>query len=103
MAASITRIRPEELEINPFQAIGEEWMLVTAGVPGNLNFMTASWERWVFSGTSPACFCFVRPTRHTFSFINAQAVFSLSFLPSKYRSVLESPGVDPNRAGIMTK
>ena len=33
----------KELQINPWKAIGDEWMLVTAEKDGKVNTMTASW------------------------------------------------------------
>lgn len=36
-------IKPEELNVNPFTAIGKEWMLITAGDETHCNTMTASW------------------------------------------------------------
>lgn len=36
-------IKPEEWKVNPFTAIGKEWMLITAGEKENCNTMTASW------------------------------------------------------------
>ena len=36
-------IRPEELELNPFQAIGSDWMLIAASDGERVNAMTASW------------------------------------------------------------
>ena len=36
-------LKPEELNENVFNAIGREWMLITAGRPEHFNTMTASW------------------------------------------------------------
>ena len=36
-------IKPEELDFNPFQKIGKQWMLITAGNESGYNTMTASW------------------------------------------------------------
>lgn len=36
-------IQPEELNWNPFIAIGREWILVSAGNESGRNLMTASW------------------------------------------------------------
>ena len=40
---SFKEIKPEELQKNPFQMIGKEWLLVTAEKDGKANTMTASW------------------------------------------------------------
>ena len=36
-------ITPQELNINVFSTIGDEWMLITAGDAKGYNTMTASW------------------------------------------------------------
>lgn len=36
-------IAVEELMMNPMTRIAKEWMLITAGVKGSFNTMTASW------------------------------------------------------------
>lgn len=37
------KIEIKDLNDNFFEAIGKEWMLVTAGYKDNFNLMTASW------------------------------------------------------------
>ena len=37
------KITPDIVEINPFEKIGKDWMLVTAGNEEKANTMTASW------------------------------------------------------------
>ena len=36
-------VDPKALDLNPFAAIGDQWMLVTAGTKEKCNTMTASW------------------------------------------------------------
>jgi flavin reductase (DIM6/NTAB) family NADH-FMN oxidoreductase RutF len=84
---------------SPSQRIGREWMLITAGdacvadsnthlAGGNWNTMTASWgclgELW---GRDVALM-WIRPSRHTFGFANANALFTLSFFPPAYHEAL---------------
>lgn len=38
-------------------------------------------------------FCFVRPTRHTFEFMNKSETYTLSFFDERYRSVLAYGGM----------
>jgi hypothetical protein len=65
---------------NPFSLIGEEWMLIGAGTPEDWNAMTASWGGlWVLWNCNVAT-CYVRPTRHTFSYMEGSERFTLSFL-----------------------
>ena len=85
---SFTEIKPTEIQDNPIQLIGKEWMLVTAGSPDNFNTMTASWgsigELWF----KPVCFCFLRPQRYTYEFMEKNDVFTLSFFDQKYKPQL---------------
>lgn len=85
-------IKPIELPGNPIHLIGQEWMLITAGTPEHFNTMTASWgslgELWF----KPVCFCFVRPQRYTYEFMEKSAVFTLSFFNEKYKPQLNFCG-----------
>ena len=62
-------IDPSEMRENPFDLIGRQWMLVTAGKPGDLNTMTASWGGLGVLWNAPVATCYVRPTRYTYGFM----------------------------------
>lgn len=79
------RIAPEELTDNVIRLIGKDWMLVTAGVPGDFNTMTASWGGIGHLWNSPVAFVFVRPERYTYDFMEREDVFTLSFFDRSYR------------------
>ena len=85
-------IEPAEIKDNPIRLIGQEWMLITAGVPGRCNTMTASWgavgELWF----RPVCFCFVRPQRYTYKFMEAGDAFTLSFFDEAFKPQLNFCG-----------
>lgn len=85
-------ISPYDLTQNPFSLIGKDWMLITAEHEGKINTMTASWGGVGILWNKPVAFVFVRPTRHTFSFIENTEYFSLSFLPEEYRDKLSYCG-----------
>ena len=72
-------VHPIELKGNPFDKIGREWMLVSAGSSGNFNTMTASWGGMGVLWNADVCFAFVRPTRYTYEFMEREDYFSLSF------------------------
>ena len=90
-------IRPDEIKDNPIHLIGKEWMLITAGTPDDFNTMTASWgaigEMWF----KPVCFCFVRPQRYTYEFMERGDVFTLSFFAEKYKPQLSFCGSQAGR------
>ena len=77
-----------ELKKNPAELIGKQWMLITAGTPEQFNCMTASWGGLGYLWNRPVAFVFVRPNRHTATFMEDQPSFTLSFMPEKYRNDL---------------
>ena len=46
----------DQFEVNPFDKIGKDWMLVTAGNEEKANTMTASWGGMGYVGQK-CCFC----------------------------------------------
>lgn len=90
-------ISPFDLVQNPFKLIGKDWMLITAEKEGKINTMTASWGGVGILWNKPVAFVFVRPTRHTFSFIEESQYLTLSFLPEKYRKELNYCGTVSGR------
>ncbi len=90
-------INPEELEENLFSLIGEDWMLVTAGTPEDYNTMTASWGTAGVLWNKKIAQCYVRPSRHTYQFMEKYAYFTLSFFDEKYRDMLSYCGTYSGR------
>ena len=76
-----------ELTDNLFDAIGKEWMLVTAGTPEKFNTMTASWGGTGVLWGKPVAFVFIRPERYTYEFIEAGETLTLSFLGADHKDV----------------
>ena len=64
---------------NPFKAIADDWMLVTAGHQDAFNTMTASWGAMGELWHKKICVCFVRPNRHTYNFMEKADNFTLTF------------------------
>jgi flavin reductase (DIM6/NTAB) family NADH-FMN oxidoreductase RutF len=85
-------VKPEDLRDNVFDFVGKQWMLITAGKIGSFNTMTASWGCFGVLWQKPVAVCFVRPTRHTFDFINKEARYTLSVLPEENRDILDFCG-----------
>jgi flavin reductase (DIM6/NTAB) family NADH-FMN oxidoreductase RutF len=78
-------IKPTEIKGNPVHLIGKEWMLITAGTTQHFNTMTASWGSMGELWFKPVCFCFVRPQRYTYEFMEKSDVFTLSFFDEQYK------------------
>ncbi len=89
--------KPEELAVNPFGAIGRQWMLVTAGREGSYNTMTASWGGLGVLWGKDVSFVFVRPQRYTLEFMDREDYYTLSFLPEQYREALNVCGTRSGR------
>lgn len=76
---SFQKIDIQNLDMNAFQAIGKDWMLITAGDQQKVNTMTASWGGiGVLWGTNVVT-AYIRPQRYTKEFVDQQDCFSLSF------------------------
>ncbi|MFC1501772.1 flavin reductase [Elusimicrobiota bacterium] len=84
----LTKIDPQELQDNAFKLIGEDWMLITAGNEKSYNTMTASWGGFGVLWHKNVCFCFIRPQRHTFKFVEKSDYFTLSFLDESFKDTL---------------
>jgi flavin reductase (DIM6/NTAB) family NADH-FMN oxidoreductase RutF len=88
---------PGEFSGSPFQRIGRDWMLITAGDAENWNTMTAAWGGLGVLWGRDVAFMFIRPSRHTFGFANAASLFTLSFFDAPHRKALEWCGAKSGR------
>ncbi len=59
--------------------------------------MTASWGGLGHLWNRDVCFCFVRPQRHTFGFMERSDFFTLSFFDETYRAALDFCGSHSGR------
>lgn len=94
-----TEIRPADIQDNPFDLIGNQWMLISAGQPEAMNTMTASWGGVGILWNKPVATCYIRPTRHTYAFTEREDTFSLAFLDEAYRPALRLCGTMSGREG----
>ena len=85
-------ITPQEIEGNLFRMIGREWMLITAGQPTDFNTMTASWGGAGIMWNAPVAAAVVRPSRHTYGFMEREKYYTLSFLGTEFRHALQICG-----------
>ncbi|MDR2072496.1 MAG: flavin reductase [Spirochaetaceae bacterium] len=95
------KVNIREFEGSPVQRISDDWMLISAGDvssdKGNWNTMTASWGTLGVLWNSEVIFCFIRPGRHTFGFVNSSPSFSCSFFHEKHHNALEICGSTSGR------
>ena len=91
------KVDPKTLSLNPFAAIGDQWMLVTAGTPEHCNTMTASWGGLGILWGAPMAIAYIRPQRYTKQFVDENEYFTLSFFDQDYRPQLNLCGTKSGR------
>jgi len=97
MSEAFREIKPTEVADNPFQLIGSDWTLITAGTMDHFNTMTASWGGVGILWGRPVCWCVIRPHRYTAAFMEQSKAFTLSFFEERYRAVLNLCGTKSGR------
>ncbi|MDJ1122346.1 flavin reductase [Olsenella sp. YH-ols2217] len=85
-------IQPQDLQFNPFEMIGTDWMLVTAGNDSAWNTMTASWGQMGTLWNKPVATIYLRPQRYTKEFVDQTDDFTLSFFGEEWHEALETCG-----------
>lgn len=97
LEVDITKIE----KFNPFEKIGNEWMLITAGDEKECNMMTASWGMMGVLWNKNVASIFVRPQRYTFRFLEENEYYTISFFGEEYRKELlflgQNSGKDINK------
>lgn len=91
------KVDPKALDLNPFSAIGERWMLITAGTRERCNTMTASWGGLGVLWGVPMATAYIRPQRYTKQFVDESEYFTLSFFSETYRTQLNLCGAKSGR------
>jgi len=93
----LKEISARDLKDNVFKAIGDDWMLITAGTMDKYNTMTASWGMMGVLWGRDVCACFIRPVRYTYEFIEKSEYFTLSFFEKSYKNALAFCGSKSGR------
>lgn len=91
------KVDPKTLDFNVFSAIGDQWMLITAGTPEKCNTMTASWGGLGILWGAPMALAYIRPQRYTREFVEKSEYFTLSFFSENYRKQLALCGSKSGR------
>ena len=95
----MTEIPFSMLTMNPYDKIGKEWMLCTAGGEGSYNTMTCSWGHLGCLWNLPTAVCYVRPQRYTKEFIDREKHYTLCFFKEEYKKALGYLGTKSGRDG----
>ena len=88
-----------ELQLPSFTIFDKVWFLLTAGElgPGRFNTMTVSWGSLGTMWHKPFAQVVVRPTRHTFGFIDGGDTFTLCAFGEAHRPALKLCGTRSGR------
>ena len=86
------KIKPQDINQNPFTLIDDDWFLLTSGGLQSFNTMTASWGGMGILWNKPVVFCFVRPQRYTYKFMESNNLFTMSFFDETHRDALNLCG-----------
>ncbi len=85
-------IPPDKIPGNIIKMLSEDWMLITAGNDGKFNTMTASWGGLGVLYNKPVAICFINPARYTYSVMENNDTYTLTFYTEIYRDVLNYCG-----------
>lgn len=88
----LRKIEPKDINQNPFTLIDDDWFLLSAGNIHAFNTMTASWGGMGVLWNKPVVFCFVRPQRYTYKFMESNEFFTMSFFDESYHDALSLCG-----------
>lgn len=78
----------KELKFNPFNLLGKEWMLLSAGnEKDGCNTMTISWGHLgcMWGHNDPTVVAYIRPSRYTKTFVDKEEYFTLCVLDSSFK------------------
>ena len=91
------KIDVQDLQLNPFTAIGQQWLLLTAGDRDNANTMTASWGGMGVLWNKPVVTVYVRPQRYTYQFMERSDYFTAASFDESWRQALNLCGSKSGR------
>lgn len=91
------KINIAEQSFNPFDLIGKQWLLISAGTEEKWNTMTASWGAVGVVWGKPSATCYIRQSRYTKTFVDDSEFFTLTVLKDGCRDVLNLLGSKSGR------
>ena len=94
---AFTKINIAEQSFNPFEKIGKQWTVISAGNANSWNTMTASWGGVGIIWGKPSATCYIRHSRYTMEFVDSNEYFTLTFLKDGHRDALNLLGTKSGR------
>lgn len=95
----IRAIKVKDLLLPSVDIWFKRWFVLTAGTMKKFNSMTVAWGSIGGIWEMPFVQVVVRPTRHTFGFMNDADTFTLCSFPAKFRKDLALLGSHSGRDG----
>lgn len=92
-------ILPKDLAMHPVHLWLDQWLLLTSGDSHTHNTMTVAWGSIGGMWQKPFVQVVVRPTRHTYKFIEKYPTFTLCAFPDKHKKALSLLGTKSGRDG----
>ncbi|MCR5118947.1 MAG: flavin reductase [Lachnospiraceae bacterium] len=77
-----------EFNTEIFSQYDKKWALLTAGEESSFNTMTISWGGLGTIWNKPVATVYVRTSRYTHDFMEANEYFTISFFPEQYKQIL---------------
>ena len=77
-----------EFNTDIFSQFDKKWALLTAGNENSFNTMTISWGGLGTIWGKPVATVYVRTSRYTHDFMDANEYFTISFFPEEYKQIL---------------
>ena len=89
----------KDMKFNPFNLIGGEWMLITAGDEHSCNTMTASWGHLgcLWGNNDPSAVVYIRESRYTKEFVDEEPYFSLCVMDKSFKKQMAYLGSTSGR------
>ncbi|MCH4017932.1 MAG: flavin reductase [Prevotella sp.] len=78
----------KDMKFNPFNLLGKEWMLVSAGnEQDGCNTMTISWGHLgcLWGNNDPTAIIYLRPSRYTKTFVDKEEYFTLCVMDKSFK------------------
>lgn len=93
------KIAVNDFKIPPIKLWADQWLMLTAGDynKNSYNFMTVAWGGFIVMWAKPTVMVVVRPSRHTFGYIEKYDSFTLSAFAPEYRDKLLLCGTKSGR------
>ena len=90
----------KEMEFNPFNLLGKEWMLVSAGnEQDGCNTMTISWGHLgcLWGHNDPTAVIYLRPSRYTKTYVDKEKYFTLCVMDNDFKKQMAYLGTVSGR------